>query len=231
MHRLRLLTAAGAGLFIAGALVGWFRDLEADSAIQAHELVTLGAWAYVAIAPMVLAPLAPFERRWLRWLWVAPWPAVAAVAVAGAALQGAELPFPWYGRADEKMAGLAMSLVGAMTSALALGTAWREAPEHEPGGSWRRPALAMTAIAAVAAGTSLVVRDIARERIEDRLEAEIRATLRSCPPEERQAVDIRVRCREVDGRWDCSERLVWPDGSEEGAIGSPGGPAAVTGGC
>jgi hypothetical protein len=125
---LRALVAAGALAFLAGGLIGWFRDLELDRAIPAHHLVAVGAWAWLGAVPLVLAPLAPFERRWLRWLWLAAVPLVFAVAVAGVAAPGTTMPSPFLERADAREIGLAMSLVGALVALLGLLEAYSRAP-------------------------------------------------------------------------------------------------------
>ena len=124
MHGLRPLAVAGALLFAAGALVGWFRDLDLDRPILAHDLVSAGVWAWIVIVPLLLGVLAPFEARWLRWAWLGPAVLVLVVAVAGTAAEGFDTPEPPFARADDRQVGLAMSLVGALVAMLALLEAW-----------------------------------------------------------------------------------------------------------
>lgn len=120
MTGLRPLAVAGALLFVAGALVGWFRDLALDRSIPAHHLVAIGPAAWVLALPAVLASFVPLDRRRLRWAWIGPAVLVLVVAVAGTAVPGTEMPAPYDERANDRHVGLAMSLVGSLVSMLAL---------------------------------------------------------------------------------------------------------------
>jgi formate hydrogenlyase subunit 3/multisubunit Na+/H+ antiporter MnhD subunit len=119
---------------VAGGLIGWFRDIELDRAIPAHHLVSVGAWAWLVALPFLLAPLAPFERRWLRWLWATPIPLILVVAVASVVAPGTTMPSPFFERADGREIGLAMSLVGALCGLLGLLQAWHVTREREASG-------------------------------------------------------------------------------------------------
>ena len=127
MTGLRPLAVAGALLFVAGAAVGWFRDIALDRAIPAHHLVSIGLAAWPLALPAVLASFVPFERRWLQWAWLGPAALVLLVAVAGTAVPGTEMPAPYDERANDRHVGLAMSLVGSLVAMLALLEAWSRA--------------------------------------------------------------------------------------------------------
>ena len=124
MRGLRPLAVAGALLFTAGALVGWFRDLDLERQILAHDLVSAGALIWIVIVPLLLGVVVPFEVHWLRWAWLGPAVLVLLVAVAGTAAEGFDTPEPPFARADDRQVGLAMSLVGALVAMLTLLEAW-----------------------------------------------------------------------------------------------------------
>lgn len=227
MNGVRALAAAGALLFVAGGLVGWFRDLELDRAIPAHHFVSVGAWAWGLAVPALLAALAPFERRWLRWLWLSAPPLVLVVALAGTAAPGTTTPFPFYERADEKHLGLALSLGGSLIALLALLEAFSRAPLREGPVAWRRPAVVLLGVAALAAAVSLGLRDRSREAVEDRIEAEMRRDLAACNrPDGEPVPDIRVRCEAAGDGWRCAQQVVHANGRVD--EGQSSGPASAT---
>lgn len=231
MRGLRPLAAAGALLFVAGGLAGWFTDTAVDRRIPAHHLVSIGAWAWVVAVPLLLAPLAPWERRWLKWLWLTAAPLVLLVGVAGVAAPRTSMPFPFFEQADERHIGLAMSLVGSLVALLTLLEAWSRAPEREDRVAWRRPVGGVLGIGALAAAVTLGVRDREREAVEDRIEAQIRMRLAECSrPKGEPVPDVRVRCREAGGGFRCAQQVVLPDGTvtEDETTGPP---SATATGC
>lgn len=228
----RALAAAGALLFVAGGLVGWFRDLELDRSIPAHHLVSVGAGAWLAALPLLLAPLAPFERRWLRWLWLAAAGLVLVVGVAGTTAQGATMPFPYFEQADDRQVGLGMSLAGSLVALLALLDAWQRAPEREPRAPWRRPALALLAVGALAAAVALGLQERSREAVEDRLEAQIRQRLAACNrPKGEPVPEVDVRCRQTPRGWSCAQRIDWADGRQVTEDAPSDAASATAAGC
>jgi hypothetical protein len=132
VRELRLLVAAGALVFLAGGLVGWFTAAGPasgweDRAVRPHELVGVGGWAWLAALPMLLAPLAPFTRRWLAALWPAAVLPLAATAAAGVGGAGGAPRLPGLVVLPDPRVGLALSLVGAAVAVMGLVAAWRRA--------------------------------------------------------------------------------------------------------
>ena len=136
MRDLRALTASGSLLLLAGCLVGWFeRSVAADvsapvDVVRPDGVLGLGVLAWVLLVPVVIAPLVPSSRRWVRLALVAVLPAIALVMVAIGLPNRRAVSGETIGElVAQRTLGQAMSVVGAAILLMALATAWRRAPD------------------------------------------------------------------------------------------------------
>ncbi len=185
---LRGLAAAGAAAWLAGAWSGWFREEVSGELVRPHHLATTG-WVWLAALPLLLAAVAPFTRRWLRWLCVAALIPLAAAAIAFVLEPGTHTEFPYMLSLDERRLGLPLSLAGAGLAVVALVLALRAAPrDRAPAQHARRFAVAAL-VAALAVSAAVLREDLAHEGLEARIEREVRA---EC--DDGSLESVRVHC-------------------------------------
>ena len=137
---LRGLAAAGALLVVAGALVGWFeRSAAADvdpvvDVVRVDDVLGLGVLGPLALLPVLVAPLLVRARRAAAFGLLAAVPALALVVTAAALRPRVAVSGETIGEVvSERPLGQGLSLVGILVVVMALGAAWRSAPD------WRIP--------------------------------------------------------------------------------------------
>jgi hypothetical protein len=129
---LRLLALAGAGLFVAGWVVGWFTLVPADTgvpgAVVRPDRVLAGTPAWLALALLGVAVVVAFDRRRAAVAWVGALPALAVVALAGTLPRRDVVVDETLGEVvRDRVAGQALSLAGALVCVMALVAVGRRA--------------------------------------------------------------------------------------------------------
>jgi hypothetical protein len=127
---LRLLALAGAGLFVAGWVVGWFTLVPVDTgvpgAVVRPDRVLAGAPAWLALGLLGIAVAVAFDRRLAAVAWVGALPALGVVALAGALPRRDVVGDETLGEVvRDRVAGQALSLAGALVCVMALVALWR----------------------------------------------------------------------------------------------------------
>ncbi len=137
MTSLRLLALAGAGLFVAGWVVGWFTLVPADTgvpgAVVRPDRVLAGTPAWLALALLGVAVVVAFDRRRAAVAWVGALPALAVVALAGTLPRRDVVVDETLGEVvRDRVAGQALSLAGALVCVMALVALWRREAGPSP---------------------------------------------------------------------------------------------------
>lgn len=219
-------------MYVAGSVVGWFSGSDGfrDVLIDPDELVG-GDWIWLLLLPPVVAALAPFSRRWLSFLWLAPLPALLFVIGVIVYQDDISAPFPYYFQEIEgRHWGVTLSLVGAALATLALVLALVVVVLDRDQASMLRlrervsrlaPARQRVAVGIVgAAGVGLAVAlvyDPQAERLEDRVTELVRRGQQADSREDpRGDGDIRTHCSQEDaGQWRCVYEIEYATGSAE----------------
>ncbi len=125
MGGLRLLALGGAGLFVAGWVVGWFERVPVDvgepGSVVRPDGVLGGAPAWLALGLLVAAVALAFDRRRSAVAWVGAVPALALVALAGVLSRRAVVSDETLGEVvRDRVAGQGLSLAGALVCVMGL---------------------------------------------------------------------------------------------------------------
>jgi hypothetical protein len=140
MRDLRGLTASGALLVALGCALGWYEVTFATlvdgpvRVVRPDGVLSLDAFGWLVLAPLVLAPLVPSTRRAVGVALGAVTPGVLLVVAAAALPARSAVVGETLGEVvAARTLGQALSLVGALIVVMALVAAWRRAPD------WRVP--------------------------------------------------------------------------------------------
>ena len=131
---LRLLALAGAALFVAGWVVGWFSLVPARTGV-AGDVVrpdrVLGAVpSWLALVALVVAVVASLDARRAGVAWVGALPALVLVALAGVLPRRDVVVDETLAEVvRDRVAGQGLSLAGALVSVMALVAVWRREAE------------------------------------------------------------------------------------------------------
>lgn len=231
---LRASVLIGALLFVVGGAVGWC-EAEPDvpvPALRAHEFAgVVGEWAWLAVAPLLAATVAPYRGRWARWLWLTALPPLIAAVVVLTIDPISLVTFPFSvplfpTRSPWLLASLAGAAL-ALTALIAIAMLGSRRAVDPLAGRWQVPAVAVTLV------LTAVAIPIARGPRDEAMEAKLaRQAVRACGPTVATASpppEVRVECRDRLGRepW-CAWETRCPDESMTGGSGPAGtfyGPA------
>ncbi|MBJ7331879.1 MAG: hypothetical protein JHC95_18430 [Solirubrobacteraceae bacterium] len=208
----------GASLFVVGAWIGWYEPpFPGLPRSPAYEFAgPVGEWAWLGVAPLLAACVAPFTRPWLRWLWLTPVPPLVAVAIVATVDPFSLVVFPFSPPFSERSAWLLVSGAGAALAWAALVVAWwwtRHGAEQTSRRWQPIAALAMIVLVAIAVPALRGPRNLEAERVAARGGAD------ECEPSSRLD-EVRVECRDRLGREPrCAVEVRCHDGSRSGQTG------------
>ena len=127
---LQLLALAGAALFVAGWVVGWFVLVPVQTGVPGEVVrpdgVLGGGPAWLALALLGVAIVVAFDRPRVAVAWVGALPALVLVALAGVLGRRDVVDGETLGEVvRDRVAGQGLSLAGALVCVMALVALWR----------------------------------------------------------------------------------------------------------
>ena len=147
--QLRALAAAGALLVLAGAFVGWFERSPAAAVdpavtvVRPGDVLGLGVLGWLPLVLLAAAGLAaPRSRRGALIALVCTLPGLVLIVLAGGLRVRTAVSGETIGEVvADRTLGQALSLVGALLVIMALGAAWRHAPDWRIPQAWAQGAV------------------------------------------------------------------------------------------